>query len=88
MDQMQGTGIEKVGLGFHAMARDYALKAEAMAADPQFRQAVMKVSVSSFVWALYHAFDDDAAREALRQELKEQSAAIDRVFVPSRKTMT
>ena len=88
MEQPSTSGIERVGLGFHALARDYAIKAEALAADPQFRQAVMKVSVSSFVWALYHAFADDEAREALNQELKAQSAAIERAVVPHRKTLT
>ncbi len=72
------TDIDKIGSELAALAKDYACKAEALASDPYFREAVMKVSVSGFVWALYHAFKDEFARESLNNELKVQSAAIDR----------
>jgi hypothetical protein len=74
----QQTEIDKIGLELHALAKAYAAKAAALAHDPYFREAVMKVSVSGFVWALYWAFEDGFDRSALNRELKVQSAAIDR----------
>lgn len=76
------TAIDKIGLELHEMAKAYATKAADLASDPYFKEAVMKVSVSGFVWALYHAFDDDNARAALDHELKVQSAAVERAVTP------
>ena len=72
------TEIDKIGLELHELAEAYAKKAVALASDPYFKEAIVKVSVSGFVWALYHAFDDAISRGALNHELKVQSAAIDR----------
>jgi len=72
------TAIDKVSVELHGLAKNYAEKAAALASDPYFKEAVMKASVSGFVWALYHAFKDDFARSALNRELKVQSAAVDR----------
>jgi hypothetical protein len=72
------TAIDKLSVELGGMAKVYAEKAAALASDPYFKEAVMKTSVSGFVWALYHAFDDAHARAALNNELKVQSAAIDR----------
>jgi hypothetical protein len=71
------TAIDKINRELHDLATDYASKAASLASDPYFKEAVVKVSVSGFVWALYHAFEDDFSRGALNQELKVQSAAID-----------
>ena len=72
------TAIDQIGLELHEMAKAYALKADAPASDPYFRDAVLKVSVSGFVWALYEAFDDPMARAALLDELNNQHAAVAR----------
>jgi len=72
------TDIDRAGLEPKELADDYARKAAALAADPYFREAIVKVSVSGFVWSLYQAFDDDFARTALDSELRVQSAAIGR----------
>jgi len=72
------TDIDKISVELNGLARQYAAKAAALASDPYFREAVMKVSVSEFVWSLYHAFTDEFDRAALDHELKVQSAAIDR----------
>ena len=72
------TAIDKIGVELSGMAKAYAEKAAALARDPYFKEALIKVSVSGFAWALYHAFDDNLARLALNAELKVQSAAIDR----------
>jgi len=72
--------IDQVGRELHELAKSYAAKAAGLASDPYFREAVMKISVSGFVWALYHAFDDDLARAALNSELKVQGAAIDKAL--------
>jgi hypothetical protein len=72
------TDIDKITVELHDLAKAYAEKATELASDPYFREAIMKSSVSGFVWALYHAFDDDFSRMALKHELKVQSAAIDR----------
>ena len=74
------TAIDQIGLELAEMAKAYATKAETLASDPYFRDAVVKVSVSGFVWALYHAFDDDFARSALHEELKIQEAAVGRAI--------
>jgi hypothetical protein len=74
------TAIDKIAVELHLLAEAYAAKAVTLANDPYFKEAVMKVSVSGFVWALYHAFDDPLARDALKQELKIQSAAVERVL--------
>jgi hypothetical protein len=50
-----------------------------LASDPYFKEAVVKVSVAGFVWTLYHAFEDEFSRHALNRQMKEQSAAIDRI---------
>lgn len=72
------TAIDKLSVELGGLAKAYAAKAAALARDPYFKEAIMKVSVSGFVWALYHAFDDEFVRGALNNELKVQSAAIDR----------
>ena len=76
------TEIDKIGLELHELAKAYAEKAESLASDPYFREAVMKVSVSSFVWALYHAFDEQA-RAVLADELLEQTSAVRRAVDPT-----
>jgi hypothetical protein len=76
------TEIDKIGLELKTLAEAYAKKAEALASDPYFREAIVKVSVAGFVWALYDAFDEHE-RWMLNDELKVQSAAIDRVIVGS-----
>jgi hypothetical protein len=72
------TAIDKINVELYDLAKKYAKKAAALASDPYFREAVVKVSVSGFVWALYHAFEDDFSKSALNNELKIQSAAVDR----------
>jgi ligand-binding SRPBCC domain-containing protein len=72
------TAIDQIGLELHEMAQNYAAKADSLASDPYFRDAVVKVSVSSFVWALYHTFAKDGHLEVLRDELIEQTAAVSR----------
>jgi ligand-binding SRPBCC domain-containing protein len=74
------TAIDQIGLELHELAQKYAAKADSLASDPYFRDAVMKVSVSSFVWALYHAFAKDGRLEVLRDELIEQSSAVSRAL--------
>ena len=74
------TEIDKISVELHSHAEAYANKAAALASDPYFKEAIMKVSVSGFVWALYHAFDDAFSREALAHELKTQLAAVERTF--------
>ena len=74
------TAIDQVGLELHEMARAYAGKAEQLASDPYFRDAVVKVSVSNFVWALYDAFSNDNRLEVLRDELLEQCEAVGRAI--------
>ncbi len=77
------TPIDKISVELHGLSKAYAEKAAALARDPYFREAVVKASVSGFVWALYHAFEDDFDRSALNNELKIQSAAIDRAVAGS-----
>jgi hypothetical protein len=72
------TDIDRISVELSGLAKNYAEQAAVLASDPYFREAVVKVSVSGFVWALYHAFEDDHARAALNNELKIQSAVIDR----------
>jgi hypothetical protein len=72
------TEIDKIGYELDQLTEAYALKANDLASDPYFRAAVMKVSVSSFVWALFHAFTDDLCRLALAEELAIQQGAIER----------
>ena len=74
------TDIDKISVKLSSEAKKYAGKAAALATDPYFREAVVKASVSGFVWALYHAFEDDHARAALNNELKVQSVVIDRAL--------
>jgi hypothetical protein len=76
------TEMDKIGLELHELAQAYAQKAEGLASDPYFKDAVMKVSVSSFVWALYHAADE-RGRAVLADELAEQTAAVRRVVDPT-----
>jgi hypothetical protein len=76
---IERTPIDQIGLELHETAQAYAAKAEGLASDPYFRDAVVKLSVSSFVWALYDTFSkDDRSLEVLRDELQEQWAAVDR----------
>jgi hypothetical protein len=73
------TAMDQVGLELHELASAYALKAEGLASDPYFRDAVVKTSVSGFVWALYDAFSkDERGLEMLRDELQEQWSAVAR----------
>jgi hypothetical protein len=74
------TEIDKIGVELHEGAQEYARKAACLARDPYFKEAIVKASVSGFVWALYNAFDDEFARSALDHELKVQSAAIERAL--------
>ena len=76
------TAVDQIGLELHENAKVYATKAQALASDPYFRDAVVKVSVSSFVWALYDAFDDPMGRAALLEELNIQQAAVARELNP------
>jgi len=76
------TEIDKVGFELHQLTKAYAAKAETLASDPYFKDAVMKVSVSSFVWALYHA-TDERGRAVLAEELIEQTAAVRRAVDPT-----
>jgi hypothetical protein len=70
------TEIDKISLELSELARAYADKAEALANDPYFREAVIRSSVSSFAWALYHRFEGGLDRAALNREMQVQSAAI------------
>ena len=72
------TAIDQLGLELHEMAKGYAAKAQELASDPYFRDAIAKIAVSGFVWALYDAFDDAAGRAALHEELKSQGEAVGR----------
>lgn len=75
------TPLDKLSAELHADAAAYAAKVDGLARDPYFREAAVKVSVSGFAWALFHQFKDDPfARDALRDELKTQSAAIERAL--------
>nr|WP_314428994.1 hypothetical protein [uncultured Brevundimonas sp.] len=76
------TEIDKLGFELHQLAQAYAEKAEGLASDPYFRDAVMKISVSSFVWALYDAADE-RGRAVLAEELVEQTAAVHRAVDPT-----
>ncbi|WP_298332446.1 hypothetical protein [Asticcacaulis sp.] len=76
------TEIDKISVELHRLAQAYAEKAEGLASDPYFRDAIMKVGVSNFVWALYHAFDE-RGRQVLLEELTEQTAAIRRAVEPT-----
>jgi hypothetical protein len=72
------TAIDQIGLELAELAKAYAAKAEALASDPYFRDAVVKVSVSSFVWKLFDAYrGDERSLEVLRDELKEQCRVIE-----------
>ena len=74
------TEIDKLSVELKDIADAYAKKASELASDPYFKEAIVKVSVSSFVWSLYHAFNDQFGRDALNHELKVQSAQIDRIL--------
>jgi hypothetical protein len=74
------TEIDKIGVELHELAEQYAAKADALANDPYFREALIKVSVSSFAWALYHRFDMVTERTVLDSEMQLQSAAISRAI--------
>ena len=78
----EASSIRQAELELHELAQAYAAKAEALATDPYFREAVVKVSVSSFAWAFYDAFSGDTRnREVLRDELVEQAQAVGRALV-------
>ena len=80
---MTESPIRQVEIELDRMAQQYAAKIESMAVDPYFRDAVMKVAVSAFVWALYHAHSRDGRSLAvLRDELTEQCAAVTRCISP------
>jgi len=70
------TELDKIGFELTQLAKAYAEKAEALALDPYFREAVVKVSVSGFAWALYQAFDDEHSRSALALEMQVQTEAL------------
>jgi hypothetical protein len=72
------SAIDKISVELAGLAKGYAEKAATLASDPYFKEAVMKASVSGFVWALYQAFPDDFSKRALSDELKVQCTAIDR----------
>jgi hypothetical protein len=77
------SAIRRIEIELSEMARAYAAKAEKLATDPYFRDAVVKVSVSGFVWALYHAHAaDQRGLEVLHDELIEQAAAVGRAISP------
>ena len=79
--------LREIELELHRLAEAYAQKAASLATDPYFREAVMKVAVSNFVWTLYHSHSSDPlSLEALRDELIEQGAAVGRVITPDEKT--
>ena len=69
--------IDALSAELRQLAETYAQKAEALADDPYYRDAVMKVAVGHFVWSLYHAFDD-RSRVVLAEELAVQTAAVQR----------
>ena len=73
------TEIDKLTFELNGLAQAYAKKASELASDPYFKEAIIKVSVSGFVWSLYHAFSDQFGRDALNHELKVQSAQIDHI---------
>jgi hypothetical protein len=77
------TAIDKIGVELKDLAERYAQKAASLASDPYFREAVLKVSVSAFVWALYDAFSLPTDRYALEAELKEQTGAVSRSLEPT-----
>jgi hypothetical protein len=79
------TAIDQASVELNGLAKSYAEKAAKLASDPYFKEAVVKVSVAGFAWALYHAFDDEFSRAALNQELKIQSAAVDRAVAATDK---
>lgn len=78
------TEIDKISVELGQLAKEYAERAAKLASDPYFKEAVIKVSVAGFAWALYHAFDDELSRDALNKEMKVQSAVIDRAVSPNR----
>ena len=73
-----GSPIDEIGAELSELADAYARKAAALASDPYFQEAVLKVSVAGFVWALFREFEDDLLRSVLNEELKVQSAVVDR----------
>lgn len=76
------TVLDKMSLDLNSDAEAYARKVERLATEPYFREALAKISVSSFVWALYHAFEDDPLTlTTLSQELKNQSAVVERSLI-------
>jgi hypothetical protein len=74
------TAIDKITVELSDLAKAYAEKAANLASDPYLSQAILRSSVSRFVWALYHAFNDELERDVLNQELKMQSAKVDEVI--------
>ena len=72
------TEIDKIGSELGRLSKQYAENAADLASDPYFREAVIKVSVSGFVWSLYHAFDDQPDRAVIEQELSVQLDAVRR----------
>ena len=80
--------IRKIELDLHELAQAYAEKAASLATDPYFRDAIMKIAVSNFVWSLYHAHSSDSrSLEVLRDELIEQTAAVGRAISPQEATI-
>ena len=60
------TAIDQIGSELHDMAKAYAEKAQELATDPYFQNAIVKVAVAGYVWALYDAFEDSLGRAALQ----------------------
>ncbi|MDQ0462902.1 hypothetical protein QO010_000650 [Caulobacter ginsengisoli] len=71
------TDLDRVSLRISEMARAFAAEADGLASDPYFRDAVLKVSVSSFTWAMREAFDD-RSQYLLADELATQATAVRR----------
>lgn len=80
---MERGDIDKATTELSELALEYAEKAKALSSDPYFHEALVKSAVSSFVWKLYDAFDDDLGREALLHEMIEQTEAVRRAVLPT-----
>ncbi len=75
---MTDAPMDGVAAELYDLADQYAAKAEALADDPYFREAVIKVAVSHFSWAMYHTFQGVSDRWALDLELRNQAEAVGR----------
>ena len=76
---MSKAAMEQVERELNEMATAYAAKVEDLASDPYFRDAVLKVAVSSLLWKLFWAYQQDTrSLEVLRDELKQQTWMIEK----------